>query len=81
MVILIILWRIPLSVEEFLNGINVMYWIAAILTLCAIVTSWITEHESDIRALEKTGLNSIINALVKFSIILQLWGIKGSRTC
>jgi len=72
LVILIILRVIPLSAEEFLIVINVMYWLAAILTLCAMVPSWIAEHEFDIRALEKVGFNSAINALIKVGIYRTL---------
>lgn len=65
MIILVLLWKTPLSIQQFLNGISIMYWIASILTLCAMVPSWIAEHESDKRALEKAGLDSIISALIK----------------
>jgi len=65
MIILVLLWKTPLSIQQFLNGINIMYWVASILTLCAMVPSWIDEHESDKRALEKAGLDSIISALIK----------------
>jgi len=68
MVILVLLWRSPLSVQQFLTGISVVYGVASILTLCAMVPSWIAEHESDRRALEKAGLNPIINALIKVNV-------------
>lgn len=73
MIILVLLREAPLSIQQ-LNGISIMYWIASILTLCAMVPSWIAEHESDKRALEKAGLDSIINALIRTHIYGTLKG-------
>lgn len=56
------------SIWQFLIGINTMYWLASILTLCAMVPSWIGEHESDKVALEKAGLASTISALIKVHV-------------
>ena len=74
MIILVLLWKAPLSIQQFLNGISIMYWVASILTLCAMVPSWIAEHESDKRALEKAGLDSIIYALIKIHVYGTLKG-------
>ncbi len=68
MLILMILWKAPLPPLQSLAGISTMYAIASILTLSAIVPSWIAEHESDRRALEMTSLESIANALVKVHV-------------
>lgn len=74
MIILVLLWKTPLSIQQFLNGISIIYWIASILTLCAMIPSWIAEHESDKRALEKAGLDSIINGLIKVHVYGTLEG-------
>jgi Zn-dependent protease with chaperone function len=72
MLILAILWRTPLPASQSLIGISTMYAIASIITLSAMIPSWIAEHESDRRALEATSLESIVNALVKVHIYGKL---------
>ena len=37
-----------------------------------MVPSWVKEHESDKRALEKAGLDSIISALIKLHVYVTL---------
>ena len=68
MFLLIILREASLTLSQTVVGISGMLAIAAIITLPAVTISWITEHESDRRALEMVGLKPIVNALVKVHI-------------
>jgi len=52
--------------------INILYWFSSILTVAVMTPSWIAEHESDKKALEKAGLNSTVRAIIKLYVYSSL---------
>ncbi len=63
--VLLVLWKVPSAPPIFLIEISTVYALAALITLSAMVPSWIAEHESDRRALETTDLETVLRALIK----------------
>jgi len=64
--------RVPLSLPELLLSIIILYWIASIYTLSAVVSSWLLEHELDKNVMRNTDLCIAIAALVKTETYVKL---------
>jgi len=59
---------LSLPITQFVAWVSSFYWFASNFTVSVMVPSWVAEHESDRKALERAGLKPTVSALVKLHI-------------
>ena len=63
-VIRLVVYSVPANLFKIASVVTLILLIPP-LTLIAIMASWISEHEADVKALEETNVQTIASALVK----------------
>ena len=61
-------------VADIKSGLYLLSWLLfiPIVTVLAIVSSWISEHEADMNAVEKVGVAPFMRALIKHELLSDM---------